>query len=139
MTPRFVREFFEWRWAGWLALIAGALAFVGLTLLFIPTHFGGAHFDIAERASSPVPTARAPLADPPVAASLLVAPAPLNAGAAPTALAHTVAELPAPANEVATEPSEAPQVVVSEPAYALNIVDRGDRPTRPRLVRAQTQ
>jgi len=40
-APQLVSDFFAWRWAPCVGLTAGSLAFVALSLLLIPTSFGG--------------------------------------------------------------------------------------------------
>lgn len=135
-APRFVHEFLEWRWATCAALIAAALAFVVLTLLLIPTQLGETHLDVATRAIATAPTA-------PENAARAVSPsgdsAPLNRNAASAPRSGAAPDSRTTENEVIVEPNGPPLVVGSAPDFARNIADRADRPTRPKLGRADGQ
>ncbi len=120
-APRVVREFFEWRWATCIALIAGALAFVVLALLLIPAQLEPVRVDSQRHAAidETVPE-RAHVESAPVLAPQPspVVPVPVVAAPEPALTAD---------NAVA-----APAAPVSPPDFKQNIVDRADRPTRPR-------
>jgi hypothetical protein len=109
-TPRWLRDFFGWRWAPCLALTAGALLFVLLALLLIPER--RAETPRIANAQSVFERARA---------------LPERAPPTPSVeLASTRAPAPAPA----PAHSEPPAVAAVPPNFAANIADRGDRPQR---------
>lgn len=132
-APRFVQEFFDWRWATCVVLIAAALAFVALALLLIPTRIGGAPFQAAAQgAVVPVATERVLIATQPIAARAWQ-----NSDAAATRESVRGAGALGLEGPVRLEPSEPPQEAVYKPDFAQNIAERGDRPTRPSLAGAQ--
>ena len=125
-APKIVREFFEWRWGACLALIVGALSFVVLALLLIPTDLGPVRAVDLQRAALE-PAARAQQTSSSTRAStperFIVA-----ANPAPVPASVRAEEQPVPL--VASEQTAAATRAVA-PDFASNISDRADRPTRP--------
>ena len=124
-APRFVRDFFEWRWATCIALIVGALMFVLCALLLIPAQLDPVRVDAMQRTALDASTVAPP--SPRVAARDPIAAVPVVAAPVPVAVPEpeptiTAAE-PAPGNS----PERA-----TLPDFQQNIEDRADRPTRPR-------
>lgn len=124
-APRVVRDFFEWRWATCIALIAGALLFVLCALLLIPSELAPVRVDAVERSAletrAPIRNALAPPSEAPASVAAVTAnPEPV---AAPRAV-----EVAPPVEATTAEPATPSRA----PDYAQNVEDRGDRPTRPR-------
>lgn len=121
-TPRWLREFSEWRWAACVWLIAGALAFIALALWLIPTQLNVA------APSAEVTQALATCA-PPRPTLFAASPAPPTP---PAAVAQTADTATPPQPPVAPVPPMPPATVdapaPTPPDFAANNADRGDRP-----------
>jgi hypothetical protein len=143
-APRWLREFFGWRWAPFVALVMGSLMFIALAMLLIPMSFAVTpSVAVTPSIAATLPVAAAP---PPVAA------APPPVAAAPPPVAATLPVAPSvnamadrnPEGPVARDPLPPPTPVNNEPVgsneepgggarpgFPANIVARGDRPERP--------
>jgi len=113
-APRAVRAFFEWRWATAVALIAGALAFIALALLLIPTELDSVRVDSLQHAT--VEASAPSIPSQPVSSAQTVRPTPVPAPAAPPTVTEAEPIMP-PARDLALD-------------FSANIADRADRPQR---------
>ncbi len=122
-APSWLRDFVRWRWSSCVALIAGSLAFIAIVLLLMPTQSA-----VTARSATPLPKFDAPS----VASPARVA---FNASVA-REVAPAVKPLDLPTTPVA--PAVAPAPIATslpgsgtQPDFASNIADRGDRPRAP--------
>jgi hypothetical protein len=116
-APHWLRDFFRWRWAPCVALVAGSLAFIALVLLLMPappnfTAQSAAVRHRFDRANAGLPQ---PAFNAIVAGETVATPGP-TAELAP-------APVPNPAATIGSHPAPA-----SQPDFVANIADRGDRP-----------